>query len=65
MQQGGHDTASKGHDTAGLSAGARDACAHGLARGESRYKNCIVAGGGLCIAIWVAIQAAIRLSSAL
>ena len=37
-------------DTADLRVrGERRACAHGLARGESRYKNCIVAGGNrLC-----------------
>ena len=59
VQQGGHDTASSasrhGHDMTTIRPGGpatRPACArgerHGLAaRGESRYKFCIVARGDL------------------
>ena len=52
----GHDTIEHACDTASRQPryGLRhyrptcgNACVHGLARGESRYKNCIVAGGDL------------------
>ena len=53
-QDMGHNMAMKGHDTTGPRTWACDS-ARALpgGRGSRDTKNCIMAGGGFCVAIWL------------